>query len=379
MAGIFDRIKTAYENRGETDDWEKIKDQFNPKTQMQKFEQRGEREPAKTSLMERATKKKPAIAKPLEAGAASAPSVVATKKARQPINKRNTVDPSAYETPSKGYAKNITESNTFRGGRPLLNPNATPSFNARDTVPRSLIFTRARENIQRRIGGGDVKDPRTGEILESSDWIPQGKAYSSNAWEKTVGGQPNMNYDKNAIMPEGYYNDAGTFIPGPRVKAWEPLYNARNQGERNIAMKAFAEKAGTLDPETGRIGSELARRGEQKLANIRGKYAERVANIGANADIESTRIAADATRDKTTTVPLKQFGGTLTTEDIEGNKTQVPYNEYTGQVAPGYGDAELPPEAKAAIEKIRNNPEKMKKFYMENPQYRSAIKRLYGY
>jgi len=129
--------------------------------------------------------KKKDISKPGGVGAGSAPSVLATKNARQniaPVNK-NIADPLAYEsTPERRVP--------------------TPSFDARDTIPRSTIFTKARENIQRQfgpernVGGRDVYD-KEGNIMESSTWLPEGKAYSSNAWEKTVGGQPNVRNRKN--------------------------------------------------------------------------------------------------------------------------------------------------------------------------------------
>ena len=135
---------------------------------------------------------------------------------------------------------------------------------------------------------------RTGRILESSDWLKPGNAYSNAAWEKTVGGQPNQNYDPNAIRPAGYYNEVGgTYIAGPRVKPHELLRQASSPEARDAILKTYADK-GVIVPEDPGIGNELARRGEQKLEGIKGRYLESAAKIRANADVTSAGIQADA-------------------------------------------------------------------------------------
>ena len=244
-----------------------------------------------------------------------------------------------------------------------------PSFNAADTIPRNLerfdlgsalkdIYKKNASKFgpDTKTGGRDIYEmkggERTGRILESSSWLKPGNAFSSNAWEKTVGGQPNQNYDKNAIMPEGYRNEAGTFIPGPRVKAWEPLWKAKNQGERDIAMKAFAEKSGTLDPETGRIGSELARRGDQKLEGIKGRYLESVAKIRANADVESAGIRADAY-----TSMGADSGPSAAQNPPEASWKESDAGKFydaKSPISPGEQMAELPDATKQHIDKMRN-------------------------
>jgi len=257
-----------------------------------------------------------------------------------------------------------------------------PSFNAQDTIPKNLerfdlgsalkdIYKKNASKFgpDTKTGGRDIYEmkggERTGRILESSSWLPEGKAFSNNAWQETVGGQPNMNYDPKAIMPEGYTNDAGTFIPGPRVKSWEPMYNARNQGERNIAMQEFAKKAGQLDPETGRIGNELARRGDQKLEGIKGRYLESAAKIGASADVQSSGIRAGA---DVQSAEIQAAGrvGKAQEADWGYNEGSNKYYNKKSPVNPAQQMTELSPDIQATINKIRSNPEELKKFYMEN-------------
>ena len=257
------------------------------------------------------------------------------------------------------------------GATPAVAPDKQPrkpSFNAQDTIPRNLerfdlgstlkdIYKKNASKFgpDTKTGGRDIYEmkggERTGRILESSDWLPEGKAFSNNAWEETVGGQPNMNYDPKAIMPEGYTNDAGTFIPGPRVNPWDvgglvAHSGARTPEERKSAFDKFNALAGQLDPETGRIGSERARRGEQKLEGIKGRYLESAAKIRANADVTAAGLQADAYTAKGEGGGQYAPKGYQSVTDEEGNLSV--FDKDTGTYsAPG---AELPEHVKKHFE-----------------------------
>lgn len=170
-------------------------------------------------------------------------------------------------------------------------------------IQRSPLFNRARENIQRRnegpsfpdtFGSMYIKDPVTG---------------------------------KN-IPREGYYGEGGTFIEGPRIKPEDLRYMLSQSGaetprEREIVLGEYSKKVGVLDPETGRIGSELARRGEQTLAHIRGRYAENVARMGGKYGVDEARILSEG-RDRTTK-PIAQFAHRPTEEG------STIYSKFTGR------------------------------------------------
>ena len=233
--------------------------------------------------------------------------------------------------------------NAMRGGQTLQ--DTTPTIDS--SIAGKYKQKAGKFGPNQGIGGRDIyemKDgKRTGRILESSSWLPEGKAFSNNAWEETVGGQPNINYDPKAIMPEGYRNQAGTFIPGPRVNPWDvgglvAHSGARTPEERKSAFDKFSALAGQLDPETGRIGSELARRGEQKLEGIKGRYLESVAKIRANADVTAAGLQADAYTAKGEGGGDYAPKGYQSVTDEEGNLSV--FNKDTGTYsAPG---AELP-------------------------------------
>lgn len=169
-------------------------------------------------------------------------------------------------------------------------------------------------------GGADVVSPR-GEVMESSDWL-KGDVWSSHKWQQHVDGKLNPNYDPTAIMPAGYFNEGGTFIAGPRVKAWEPLYHARTPREREIAMSGYAAAAGKMEPDTG-VESELARRGEQSLANIRGQYVTQAERIRSGAGVAAASIGAGSRES------VARIGAGATAPDQA--KGIYKYNESTGK------------------------------------------------
>lgn len=188
------------------------------------------------------------------------------------------------------------------------------------------------------------------------------------------------------IPREGYRNEAGTFIPGPRVRPHQlgtlinyATTNVKDPRIREIIAESIGRQAGVLDPETGRVGSELARTGEQILEGIKGRYRESVANIGAKAGVEAARIGArgevesSAIRARALNRASYTPKGYAAASDVMGN-TRI-YSKDTGQFLPEEGPSvELTPEVKAAIDKIRNNPEKVKRFYLDNPDLRSGIR-----
>lgn len=172
-------------------------------------------------------------------------------------------------------------------------------------VQRSSLFNKARENIQRQSEGPSFPD-----------------TFGSMYIKDPVTG-------KN-IPTEGYYNEAGTFIRGARTKMKDigslVNYNIRGVSDpklRETIARGITKQAGVLDPETGRIGSELARRGEQTLSHIRGRYAENIARMGGEYGVEEAGILSEG-RDRTTT-PVAQFAHRPTEE---GSTT---YSKFTGR------------------------------------------------
>jgi len=156
-------------------------------------------------------------------------------------------------------------------------------------VARSTVFNKARENLQK--GVSDLiqwespfhKDPMTGQMIERP----------------------------------GYWTEFGSFIEGPRVKPWEPLYNARNQEERNIAMKAFAESAGVMPG-----GESMQRSLQERLERSKIVASERIAGM-----------------DK------PEYTGKLKrTDTATGTEYEVPYSTRTGEVSPSYREASQVPD-----------------------------------
>jgi len=146
---------------------------------------------------------------------------------------------------------------------------------------------------------------RTGPILESSDWLQEGKAFSSNAWEKTVGGQPNQNYDPNAVQPAGYYQEGGTFIHGPRDILGEALQHAKNDKEREIILKELSGKSG-VPPEGTGIGPEKERGLKERLEKMRTEALKSVARTGAAADRDVATTAYPPERFEEATTPTEE-------------------------------------------------------------------------
>ena len=232
-----------------------------------------------------------------------------------------------------------------------------PSFNAQDTIPKA--------------GAGSLGDRLKKDATAEGPSFPDtfGSMYVK---DPTTG--------KN-IPKEGYHNEAGTFIEGPRIKPHElgtiishATANIRDPEIRKIIAQSIGAQGGVLDPETGRIGSELKRTGEQKLEGIKGRYLENVAKIRGAADVESTGIMAGADRyaadarvgEKT----QKERDVSWKESDMEAGK----FYDTKSPVPPGDQMAEISPEAKAAIDKIRNDPEKVKKFYLDNPALKASIR-----
>jgi hypothetical protein len=181
------------------------------------------------------------------------------------------------------------------------------------------------------------------------------------------------------IPREGYYNEAGTFIPGPRIKPHRlgdiinyAIAGVKDPAIRKVIAESIGAQGGVLDSEEGRIGSELARTGAEKLEGIKGRYLEKIASMEGGVDIETAKIGADAfvegaaVRGRTGYTPK----GYQSVTDEEG-KLSV-FNKDTGTYSqPG---TELSPEVKAAIDRIRSNPEKIKQFYLENEALRPSIR-----
>ena len=245
--------------------------------------------------------------------------------------------------------------------------------------PLGHIATRAKDNMLKQrfgpdtaLGGRDVyemKDgERTGRILESSDWLKDGNAFSSNAWEKTVDGQPNQGYDPNAVQPAGYYNEAGTFIAGPRMKPHELLRQASSPEARDAILKTYAEK-GVVVPEGTGIGPEKERGLKERMAKIAAEAEKSKAAITASGGVQEAGITAsggvqeagirgpyDNATQKTPTPQWKQ--------DAEGNW----YNE-SASAQPGG----LNPQLQAQIDAAGGNKKKIHDIWKANPQQQSVI------
>ena len=199
--------------------------------------------------------------------------------------------------------------------------------------PLGHIATKAKQNMMakdprfgpaQRTGGRDVYEMnegiqgfpegtfRTGRILESSDWLKDGNAFSSNAWEKTVDGQPNQGYDPNAVQPAGYYNEAGTFIAGPRIKEWEvgTLIAHATAGIKDPELKksiadGIMKNAGVVPEGTG-IGPEKERGLKERMAKIAAEAEKSKAAIAASADMYRSDTPYYQEDRSTPSTPVKQ-------------------------------------------------------------------------
>ena len=193
-----------------------------------------------------------------------------------------------------------------------------PSFNAADTIPKA--------------GAGSL-----------GDRLKKGATAEGSSFPDTFGSMYVKDPTTGKNIPrEGYYNEAGTFIEGPRIKPHElgtiishATANIRDPEIRKIIAQSVGNQGGVLDSESGRIGSELKRTGEQKLEGIKARYLESVARINANADVTSAGLYANA---KTETGGDYAPKGYQSVTDEEGNLSV--FNKDTGTYsAPG---AELP-------------------------------------
>ena len=268
------------------------------------------------------------------------------------------------DTLKSAHRKPISTSVAAPATTPIDQPRK-PSFNAADTIPKA--------------GAAGADSPLKGRAKKSADKNLYGQA------ELVKGDMPDTHgsmYVKDPMTGEktpreGYRNEAGTFIPGPRIKPHElgslmkhAAAGVKDPEMRKAIFQSIGKQGGVLDPESGRTGSELARRGDQKLEGIKGRYLESAAKIRANADVESAGLAADAYATRGVGGAGYSPKGYQSVTDEEGNLSV--FNKDTGEYsAPG---TEMSPEAKAAIDKIRSNPEKMKQFYLDNPTLRPSIR-----
>jgi len=229
---------------------------------------------------------------------------------------------------SPGEIRNNMTQNMLKAGREHQGLGEGGSLDARNkyaqanfpllssqSKPLSSVASKAKDNLMKQrfgpdtaLGGRDVyemKDgERTGRILESSDWLKDGNAFSSNAWEKTVGGQPNQGYDPNAVQPAGYYNEAGTFIAGPRFKPadLEGMISRATKGlkdENAIAAvtsalsNAMSGITGVVPEGTG-IGPEKERGLKERMAKIAAEASKATASITAAGGVQEAGIGAGA-------------------------------------------------------------------------------------
>ena len=262
--------------------------------------------------------------------------------------------------------------------------------------PLGHIATRAKDNMLKQrfgpdtaLGGRDVyemKDgERTGRILESSDWLKDGNAFSSNAWEKTVDGQPNQGYDPNAVQPAGYYNEAGTFIAGPRFKPadLEGMISRATKGlkdENAIAAvtsalsNAMSGITGVVPEGTG-IGPEKERGLKERMAKIAAEASKATASITAAGGVQEAGIGAGADKYRSDT-PYYQETTTQKTptpqwkQDAEGNW----YNE-SAQASPG-GQAVSKDRVRVIQNQLRDLKGKDRDDYLDSltPEEFNAVK-----
>jgi len=275
------------------------------------------------------------------------------QKSRQPVQRwKNKIQVSSGPSKIK-KAEERTQPSKFATAMDTVKQSA---IQAPVSIQRSPIFTRARENLQKDFdntvwGSPFVKDPQTGKMIEKA----------------------------------GYYSEGGAFIPEERlgVKDVGPMYSylstyVRDPKSREHMMQGLMKRAGAT-PETEGMGAGLNRALEERLTQSKLASEERIASVQTKGGIEEARLLSEGRTAAATTDPLKLYGGTLSRTDEEtGYKYDVPYSEYTGQAAPGYESgmqAELPTDIKQRWESMKA--EERKRFYMDNPQYRSALKRLY--
>jgi len=235
-----------------------------------------------------------------------------------------------------------------------------------------------------RTGGRDVMDV-AGNVIESSDWLKEGNAFSSNAWQKTVGGQPNQGYDPNAVQPAGYYNEAGTFIAGPRFKPadLEGMISRATKGlkdENAIAAvtsalsNAMSGITGVVPEGTG-IGPEKERGLKERMAKIAAEASKATASITAAGGVQEAGIGAGADKYRSDT-PYYQETTTQKTptpqwkQDAEGNW----YNE-SAQASPG-GQAVSKDRVRVIQNQLRDLKGKDRDDYLDSltPEEFNAVK-----
>jgi len=245
---------------------------------------------------------------------------------------QNLISPTGVSRASRDFmAQGASEPSATKGGgvaeRLISAASRIAPTLASPSQPLGPVASRAKDNLlkqqfgpSRSLGGRDVyemKDgERTGRILESSDWLKDGNAFSSNAWEKTVGGQPNQGYDPNAVQPAGYYNEAGTFIAGPRFKPadLESMISRATKGlkdENAIAAvtsalsNAMSGITGVVPEGTG-IGPEKERGLKERIAKIAAEAEKSKAAIAASADMYRSDTPYYQEDRSTPSTPVKQ-------------------------------------------------------------------------
>ena len=272
---------------------------------------------------------------------------------KAPAQERRIVKPKPIEGVGLLKSANETPAATSVLAEKPVEPRK-PSFNAQDTLPKA--------------GASPLRERYKKNAMAEGPSFPdtQGSMYIK---DPTTG--------KN-IPREGYFNEAGTFIPGPRIKPHElgtiikhATAGVSDPAIRKIIAESIGKQGGTLDPESGRIGSELQRTGEQKLEGIKGRYLESVAKIGAQADVTSAGLRSDAIVDASMNNDRGYASkGYESVTDEQGNLSV--FDKDTGTYSkPG---TELSPDVKASIDRIRSNPEKMKQFYIDNEAMRPSIR-----
>ena len=198
-------------------------------------------------------------------------------------------------------------------------------LDAQATVPKSLIHQKARENLQRTNGGIEV----TRGLNDNSD--PFGPAP----------------INRNVLQGFGYGDDPETVRFNRFLHAHSM---AETPDEKTALAGAFFNTKGLDEEQLENKGSALAER-------IRAKSNENIARMQGRSGVEEAGISAK------TGTPVKPYTGTLTSEDETGIRSQIPYNEFTGQPAPGYGASQgavnLDPNFKKFfdIKKFKSGPE----------------------
>ena len=191
---------------------------------------------------------------------------------------------------------------------------------------------------QNAVGGGDIVGAG-GNILETDS---RGPSFPDSGF-----GSPNVKDPVTGRMMQkaGYYNEAGTFIEGPRINAWDvggmvAHSGARTPKERLAAFDKYTGLVGKLDEETG-LGHGEKRSLTERVEKAKLASAERIANIAAAAGVQEAGIRGPLNVPGESAGSSVPFGYTKVTNPETGEDEIITIDKRTGQVIkPGEGQYE---------------------------------------